>query len=520
MKRAIHLLLFLCVCTLAWGDGAMFMGQAKLADPTIPFQRAFIRHDGTEQTLIVASTAQVDGATDLVWVLPVPNPPTQMAPVRPNVFEPLEALTQPEFNLPPNPQDLSRLLLCGGFVAIMILVAPFVADGSARKWRAFAGCVAAGFAVAVMFWYGVPGAKTDAATGSAGTAEDAVVEVLQSAEVGNYKVEVVRGTTAQTAEWMTANGFRLSDEAKSAVDGYTKDGWVFLMAKLKSEAKGFLTPHPIKVVFESPKPVYPMRLTGAMGATVAVELFIASDGYATAPLSQIVQTAPVEMQDSKVPVVPFRANLDSPLRGQVTHQDLVDVLQDSDKITRLRATVTPGDMNRDWEISLHSGEVENVKVDTFESAVFKAVRTGLAAGILILLAGAWFVVQSQRHPTWVGLALLVALAGGGGIGMMALRANPGFLSSTWGALPDDGLGRVEYTLYDLERPDAAELEKAGSLKKYLSQDKNFAKLYFDGPSESLPDERVGIYEMQGGARAVVRDRFGATYIFRFPGVKP
>jgi len=516
MKRILLALVVFLLASISWGDGAVFKSEPKLADPTIPFQRAFLRLENGVQTLVVSSTAQVFGETDLVWVLPLPAPPSELKPVRNTFFTPLESITAPDFHADPDPEDLGRIAMSCGILAVALIIAPFVAAHSDRPRWALLYMGASGLAVSLMFWFWVPpGRETEATTGFDAAIPGPKVDILQSAEVGSYQVEVVRGERDGVTEWMKKNSFALPERAAKVVGDYSQEGWVFLMARLRSSAEGFLTPHPLMVKFPSQELIYPMRLTGAMDAPVAVELFVAGAGHAVSSHLKTLQASPVAAPEA----VEWRTALKSPFTGQVIQADLAPLLQEQDLVTRLRATATPGDMETDWKVDIRPGYPAEIKHDTIEGAYFKAARLAMLTGLGALLIASIVLIWREMNPLWIVVGLVLSAGVAMGTGYFRLRSNPGYLADSAYGGPsgfDDWTAQV---LYDLDRPDMAKLEKMGA-KAYFVTSRDLSEVLHTGPAEKLGDNRIGVFNTRNGVRVIVQTTMGARYEFEFPSIKP
>ena len=62
---------------------------------------------------------------------------------------------------------------------------------------------------------------------------------------------------------------------------YINENWVFAAIRLVRSEKGINTPHPIRMVFSSEKPIYPMKLTSIAGGSPYFEIFVIGDSRAS-----------------------------------------------------------------------------------------------------------------------------------------------------------------------------------------------------------------------------------------------
>lgn len=106
------------------------------------------------------------------------------------------------------------------------------------------------------------------------------VEVIERRQVDVYDVAVLAAGDAQgLLAWLDTEGFVVPDELAPALDAYVMDGWGFVALRLApgTEAEALMEARPVWLSFAANGPVYPMRLTAAVGRPLAVRLYVLTD---------------------------------------------------------------------------------------------------------------------------------------------------------------------------------------------------------------------------------------------------
>lgn len=248
--------------------------------PDIPRQRALIAHFNGVETLVVESVAEVTASDGdrFAWILPIPAVPAEIEATPANTLERVAEIFAP--NIESNMRDGAV-----GWAIVALLISLWCSsvamtrDADQRRvWTriTLALSVPVGFFlfnIALAWMKGVQGQVVDSSA----------VEVIDAKRVGNYETATLRPTTPSgLAGWLRASDYQpLPQEADGVVQAYIGEGWVFLASKLARDAASgdLLAPHPLKVVFPSEAPIFPMRLTGVRvgSAKTLVDLFVASD---------------------------------------------------------------------------------------------------------------------------------------------------------------------------------------------------------------------------------------------------
>lgn len=208
---------------------------------------------------------QGDGR-NFAWIVPLPAVPRIEASTR-GLFPTLEALCSPRVD--------TKDHHAWAFVAAIGIVLVLAARWGGRRPRVAALMVCGALCVLVRAAVAVSVPKMQD-SGAAGDAAS-VPRVLQRNTVGAFDTAILDARDAKSLRaWLCANGFRALDGIDAVVDDYAARGWVFVASKLRAEAAedGVRAVHPLAFEFASPRPVYPMRLTGAVNETGALELFV------------------------------------------------------------------------------------------------------------------------------------------------------------------------------------------------------------------------------------------------------
>ena len=265
-RGARAVLLVVLLAGSAWADGGIFPRAAVVKPARTPDQRALVRFDGTSETLVVETTLQGEGK-DFAWVLPLPAEP-QIEASTTGLFPTLEVVCAPRvwttteagwvFLLAPWPLLAYVAIRRGGW------------RGAVVSWLVICGIVAV---VAVT----VPSMQAGPSPSPTG------VTVISRKGVGAFDTTVVASADAGALRrWLTENGYHVPDAADAIVAEYVRDGWVFVASKLTRDADDaeVRRVHPLAFTFPTREAVYPMRLTGALEESLALELYVLGDSRA------------------------------------------------------------------------------------------------------------------------------------------------------------------------------------------------------------------------------------------------
>jgi hypothetical protein len=280
MKRLLTaVLLLLAMACPALADGK-FYAPPETVPPDLPYQRAFIAHDGSRELLILQSKCRGD-AKDFGWVVPVPSLPELASMSRDNcdwLFRKLDRATAPEVVHPHGWLISGIFILWVASLAYSVILALLQEFGIiSYKFKpsvAHAGCAAVVLFV-LMVYLVVTSIPMCGMTGGRD------VEILSEARVGIYDVKVIRAEdTKPLVEWLQDKGYAFTGDDEAAFKEYVAKRWCFVTARVNTDEKeGALVEHeglvmPLVMIFESEKPVYPLALTGTAGKETMILLYL------------------------------------------------------------------------------------------------------------------------------------------------------------------------------------------------------------------------------------------------------
>lgn len=386
-------------------------------DPTIPYQRAMIAYRDGVETLVVESTVESKGDA-LGWVIPLPTEPTQIEAAKPGTLESVYKLIGPRIDA----SGRSGLELCVFLFIFALLFSAAVAYDNHRGRQSLA--VRSVLILSMFLIFRASVMLPSLGVGRGGLEAVARANVLQERQIGAYKVSIITGDSAEPIRaWLTENGFRVPESTVPVLDQYAKAGWCFSAARIATGGDGQLTPHPLKFVFKTPQPVYPMKLTGVDAGKLQLDLYVVADRAAEA-----AHMAKISCDTYRPTLSRFGSNLAEDWAGAVSagelykaddisisvgHPDATALMWPGCTLTHLRGTLSPTDMADDITIALAQTGSSHKKMYTHQAAMRTGWKTGTGLGTLILLPAAvvvWMRMRKhQQNPGWFRLCLIVAL---------------------------------------------------------------------------------------------------------------
>lgn len=103
-------------------------------------------------------------------------------------------------------------------------------------------------------------------------------QVLTQVHLGPLEATTLAGgDLAGLQKWLADNGYSIRPAVASALDPYVRDGWAFVAMRLTSTTHIAGGLDPVRLTFQSPRPVYPMRLSVAAQGPQRVVIFTLSD---------------------------------------------------------------------------------------------------------------------------------------------------------------------------------------------------------------------------------------------------
>jgi hypothetical protein len=205
----------------SYADGGLFGKEGR--DISEPEQKAVIFfHEGTEE--LVLSVRFEGAAEDFAWLVPTPEPPL-IEESSISIFEVMSTLM-------PTPE-------------------PYLKDGGGDWQQMSAG-----------------------------------VDVLDELTVGAYDLTVVRADDAgELRSWLEERGFAYDGEAEEVLAGYIERGWCFTAMRINPSSKDTApydledelsqgTIDPLRFTFNTPGPVYPLRISSLNPGDTEVLLYV------------------------------------------------------------------------------------------------------------------------------------------------------------------------------------------------------------------------------------------------------
>jgi MYXO-CTERM domain-containing protein len=125
--------------------------------------------------------------------------------------------------------------------------------------------------------FAAPGAEDN--SGGSGSSSGGSVTVTNSQVVGPYQTVQLSSTDANALDnWLSTNGYTITDEMKPVIAAYVQSGFDFLALKLVP-GQGVQSMRPVRVSFQGASPTLPLRMVAAgTGATVGITLWVVGDG--------------------------------------------------------------------------------------------------------------------------------------------------------------------------------------------------------------------------------------------------
>ena len=350
----------------ARADGIVVPARAVVKPARTPDQRALLRFDGDKETLVVETTVQGEGR-DFAWVLPLPSAPTIEASTT-GLFPTLEYMAAPEIV-----DERVEVHERGIEVGYAWVVAAGLAAWTFVRWRRTLPLVVtlgaapvilaltwAGFGVSQRLYLKSPGGASP-------------VAVLSHQTVGLFDTAVLDARDgASLRAWLDANGFRAPEGIEAVADDYARAGWVFVASKIRRDTEDATVRriHPLAFTFATARAVYPMRLTGLGGESLALGLFVAGDRRAEAEGLTVEYCGkdPLNLDPAAV-VEPCELAYPS---EQPDHGELWRRLAGAKVLTKLSGVLDRAAMTRDVEVRWMEFEPKRITYVTPEVASDRA----------------------------------------------------------------------------------------------------------------------------------------------------
>ena len=273
MRKILSLFLLLLFPTIVLADGMVIPSVAFPANVTIPDQRALICFSNGVERLVI-ETRFAGAGTNFAWIVPFPAKPT-IEEATTGLFPTLQYLFRPKI-IHDVPKYYQGVLLAMAFLLLIVLMR--------RTGSTVIEVVVVLFGILLLAAMLLPALGTAGIRSMADGANE-TVDVLDRQTVGAFETATIQSTNAtELRKWLTENEFNLPTNVLPAIDGYVKDGWLFVASKVRRDLPANATNilHPLSFTFKTDKAVYPMRLTGVNSTHVKIELYVFGPGRAEA----------------------------------------------------------------------------------------------------------------------------------------------------------------------------------------------------------------------------------------------
>lgn len=218
------LVALLAAPTAARADGGMFAPELFAGDLHEPAQRAVALHVDGKQTLLLFVDYE-GGAERMAWVVPTPGRPSL------DTADP----------------------------AIFGEVVDYVEELRMRAWKRW-----------------LADARNRGLLNGGGLdVGDGAVVLHESGTVGPYEFAVLSSADGESlASWLSEHGYRIPEDLAPVLQTYADEGWYFAAVQVQLTAGERITLPPLKLDFETPEPVFPLRISAANRGITDVRLYL------------------------------------------------------------------------------------------------------------------------------------------------------------------------------------------------------------------------------------------------------
>lgn len=378
------------------GDGCMFPRRGRSEQMVAsPKQEALLASDGRTVEVLLRTHFRTN-AEEIAWIVPVPGRPRDIQPVKDEIFEHLDAATVPQFQFPPS------------------------------VWLPVFGCANASlnYQEAPSLW--------------------GRVQVEETGTAGIFEYTVLSATDArELTTWLEKHHYALPVAAERVLEHYVGKEWYWLAMRVRPEGRNLptLAPHPIHYRYEDDKLVYPMIIsqlsadleneivlhvvgptrympanwtsTTIKALTDDGEALESAQGRSGTNYESLFRSATAEQQ-GQLFVTEYAETLSVQELGRIlTWKACDEVRRGWDQqvvLTRLRALMTPGVMDRDVLLVpvIHKESIS--PIFQLSGAKASAGPRAAMAGLPLLVIGALLPARRRTHRIGqVACLLLIGL---------------------------------------------------------------------------------------------------------------
>ncbi len=385
-------LLALEVPRCAWGDGCVIPATA-FARMEIPDQRALIHFADGKETLVIDTAFKGEG-TNFAWIVPVPSKP-EVEAASPGLFTTLQFVFQPVVN-----HAIWRYykasLFCGfwGFVLI---------------WKLRRGATLGRAVFVTLLWFCLvvflAGLFLPAfATAGSNASPVGSVAVIARNQVGVYDTATLKSADGTALiEWLDHNGFSTPTNYLPVIRDYAREGWYFIASKIRIDAttNEAVKPHPLSFTFNTPKAVYPLRLTGINNPHCKIELYVFGTNRAEATNFTVERCELPSYFTQNDERAAYANKTDTLILGHPTLLKLVDA---SPVATKLTGDLSSSQMEADAYVDWTGFQPKQRLLYSYPGA--KIVAENLAITVLVAAALLLYAARNVVYP-WADKARMI-----------------------------------------------------------------------------------------------------------------
>jgi hypothetical protein len=177
--------------------------------------------------------------------------------------------------------------------------------------------------------------------GAVGGAAPGGVNVLGQEIVGGYSVARLQADDPSALQtWLDQNGYQAPEAATPILRAYTDAGWAFVAVKLAPNQNAAGALKPLRIAFDSPEIVYPMRLGALADQPIDVLLYVLADHRVDIPGMETQYAGPVAQLD-RAPPAELAALFTAPYLTKLRNSAIAPATLTADFVARQAASDEP-----------------------------------------------------------------------------------------------------------------------------------------------------------------------------------
>lgn len=218
---------------------------------------------------------------------------------------------------------------------------------------------------------------TDAAAGGMET-KSAGVQVIKTEQVGDYQATVIKATNGQAMnDWLKDNDFISRPSMTEWLDNYAKKSWVFTALKYKADFQTLTRTDAIRISFKTDRPHYPYKMpkdTWPDGHNRPLKLYFVA--------ASSIDARYVDTNDN----------------WEAKKQWTGPLPNDQRPLLAKELGLTESDLPANAQVTIfENGRNENGYDEDLMFVAATNIGTYLGGGIVVVLVGAWLMIQRNRR---------------------------------------------------------------------------------------------------------------------------